>query len=587
MRFCPECKTQYDSGEVRCPNDEAPLLTLPEQDAPPLERSGLQRLQPVEADNSRYTIISKIGQGGWGGIYRAYQHSTRREVALKVLRQEVAHDDIVRRRFHREAEAVSRLKHPNTVTTFDFGETPDGLLFIAMEFIDGISLDKVIESEGKLPPARAVNIARQIALSLAEAHEKGIVHRDVKPHNIMLTSFDGSESFVKVLDFGVAKLMAVESNLTTTGATFGTPEYMSPEQVQSKDIDQRSDLYALGIILYQMLAGAPPFSGNSAVTVALSHVRQRPPAIRDRSDVPRPLLGLVKRLLAKDPRDRPQSARELAGDLEAIEARLVVPAGGDTSRMFRNMAVAMTSSWHIVVAVVVLVAVVTAVVAALRSQLPRGTWSFAPDITGEVLPTRPALSLVVSDVPTRRAADVVAGEIREANDIASEGDSDLWIADVNVARVGADDSLAEATDGGHRVMEVVAGSADGVAERVDSRVGVIPDVLREPGPVDVRTPRPDVTSSPAPVVQEITANVEGADVTVDGVTLCETPCKLEGRAGEKRKIRVLKRGFITARRRFTFAPGAEPLYIELKKVSLSQEDGLKGAPTPAEKDGLK
>ncbi len=593
MRFCPECKAQFGTGEERCPEDGAPLLTLPEKDDVPLERAGLQRLQPVEADNSRYTIIAKIGQGGWGRIYRAYQHSTRREVALKVLRQEVAHDDTVRRRFHREAEAVSRLKHPNTVTTFDFGETPDGLLFIAMEFIDGVSLDKVIEGDERLSPARAIRIARQVALSLAEAHEKGIVHRDVKPHNIMLTSFDGSDDFVKVLDFGVAKLMAMDSNLTATGATFGTPEYMSPEQVQSKEIDQRSDLYALGVILYQMLAGAPPFTGNSAVTVALSHVRQRPPKIKDRTDIPKPLLGVVKRLLAKDPRDRPQSARELAGELAEVETRLVARANRhETSRMFRNMAGAMTSSWLTPMTLTAVVLAIILAVVLLRSTLHEGGVGSLSDVVGEEVVGRPGLTLVAPDIPMRLAADVVGGEPRGVGDAVvpadgipavegSEGPDSLELA-ASPLDVEAPDLAAFAPD------VVAALPVDIRSDSWDlSAAAHHPDSVALGSDVGWVELVQDVRVAPAVVAQQINANIEGADVMIGGRMHCETPCTLEGIPGEKRRIRVLKKGYVTAKRRFTFAQSAQPLYIELQKVSLSEEDGLKGVPTPAEKDGLK
>lgn len=589
MRFCPECKAQYGPGDERCPKDGAPLLTLPEKEEAPLDRSGLQRLQPVEADNSRYTIISKIGQGGWGGVYRAYQHSTRREVALKVLRQEVAHEDLVRRRFHREAEAVSQLKHPNTVTIFDFGETPDGLLFIAMEYIDGVSLDQIIEQEETLPPARAAGIARQIALSLAEAHEKGIVHRDVKPHNIMLTAFDGGEDFVKVLDFGVAKLVAVESSLTTTGATFGTPEYMSPEQVQSKDIDQRSDLYALGIILYQMLAGAPPFSGQSAVTVALSHIRQRPPAIRARGDIPRPLLGLVKRLLSKDPRDRPQSAREVAAELEDIEARVAADDGRDGGLAFQKVAGVMTSSWLSVLTVFALVCMVIVVVVVFRGRLQEGALDPGAEVLEDVARSRPALRLSIPDVPQRLAPDVVERAPVAGRDVVALEDVPGEIVDVAIRDGGA---------GKARTAELVDRATEVVEEPGADVVGAAVVDVRGPGKLlDLVAPRPDgLPAEPPPdstalprlkTAQRILANVDGADVTVDGRTVCETPCLLHGVPGEERRLRVLKKGYLTVRRRFTFAPGAEPLYIELKKVSLSEKDGLKSAPGPAEEDGLR
>jgi hypothetical protein len=409
----------------------------------------------------------------------------------------------------------------------------------------------------------------------------------------MLTSFDGGDDFVKVLDFGVAKLMAVDSNLTTTGATFGTPEYMSPEQVQSKDIDQRSDLYALGVILYQMLAGAPPFTGNSAVTVALSHVRQRPPAIRDRSDVPRPLLGVVKRLLAKDPRDRPQSARELAGELEQVEAKMVARASRhETSRMFRNMAGAMTSRWLTPLTLLALVVAVIGAVVLLRSKLPGGGLEPQSDVVEEGLVPRPALTLVAPDLPARVAVDVVdRGALQERDVVSFDDVAPVAHGGTEVVEMGA--SFRDVVDSRRGVVTDAVVAPDAV---VRSDTVVTPDVAAQAEKVDEVVPRQDVgvvalaqdvKVAPSVVAQRITANIDGADVTVAGRTLCETPCVLQGMPGEKRKIRVLKKGYVTAKRRFTFALGAQPLYIELQKVSLSKEDGLKGAPTPAEEDGLK
>ncbi len=578
MRFCPECKAHYGLDLVRCPKDGAPLLNAPEPDAKPLERSALQRLQPLEADQSRYTIIAKIGQGGWGGVYRAYQHSTRREVALKVLRQEVAHDDLARRRFHREAEAVSQLKHPNTVTIFDFGETNDGLLFIAMEFIDGVTLDDAIQQKGSLPPLQAIRIARQIALSLAEAHEKGIVHRDVKPHNIMLTRFDEGDDFVKVLDFGVAKLVAVESNLTTTGATFGTPEYMSPEQVQSKDIDARSDLYALGIILYQMLAGLPPFTGKSAVTVALSHVRKRPPAIRNRKDLPKALRSLVWRLLSKSPGDRPQTARAVATELEAVERRLLAEVGVPGPHPLERLANALTSGWMAGLSVLAVACLVVVMVVLLRGKAMVGEGPASSARSEQ--PSRPVLKLISPDIGggwegAGRGPDLLG------QDLAGRP-SPVVVEDV-AARLDVLQGEGEGPSGLDRFAdpgELVAQPETVLPEDVDIVVPIdlAPEVLGGSA---------DTAEVAALTVQRIDANVAGADIMIGGKMVCETPCDLSGKPGERLRIRVVKRGYVTDKRKFTFAQDAQPLYIELRKVSLSETDGLKVAPTPAEEDGLK
>ncbi|MBM4356378.1 MAG: serine/threonine protein kinase, partial [Deltaproteobacteria bacterium] len=372
MRVCPECKNRFEDAVDRCPHDGTVLVELSDKDGTVMvERQELQRLQALEVGRSRYTIIERIGQGGWGGVYRAYQHSTRREVALKVLRRDVAEDISARRRFHREAEAISRLKHPNTVTIFDFGETPDGLLFIAMEYVEGTSLDQAIRRDGTIAPLRAASIARQVALSLAEAHAKGIVHRDIKPQNIMLAAHEDGQEIVKVLDFGVAKIVGSDTRLTSTGSTFGTPEYMSPEQVQSRDLDHRSDLYSLGIVLYEMLTGAPPFSGNSAVTVALSHVRTRPPPIKGPLDMPESLASLTRRLLAKQPSERGGAAADVARDLEAIELELKTGAlpPRRPGRVLRRFLAGAVAHWAAGVTVLAVVCAISAAFLVMRERL--------------------------------------------------------------------------------------------------------------------------------------------------------------------------------------------------------------------------
>ncbi len=278
----------------------------------------------------RFTISAKIGEGGMGAVYKARQRGMDRDVAIKVLLGNVARNEVVVKRFHLEALAVSKLKHPNTIQIFDFGETAEGRLYIAMEFLDGVSLHEVLKRDRVLSVRRALNVAGQMAKSLREAHAKGIVHRDLKPDNIFLCTVGEETDFVKVLDFGVAKLRDDDKergqDLTKTGTIFGTPKYMSPEQARAGTIDPRSDIYAIGVILFEMLTGRAPFDADSSLGILIKHIQEPVPFFEDvQPDLvfPEEVKDLVYRCLAKKPDDRPQSAealvRELAKAAEGLD----------------------------------------------------------------------------------------------------------------------------------------------------------------------------------------------------------------------------------------------------------------------------
>jgi serine/threonine-protein kinase len=231
----------------------------------------------------RYVIVGRVGAGGMGTVYRAEQAGMGREVALKVLRKDLGRDPDTAARFHREARTLSQLKHPNTVTVFDFGQTSDRLLFLAMELLEGEMLSSRIKRDGPLDVLFATRTACGVLRSLDEAHARGIVHRDLKPDNIFLAKVHGVQpdesEVVKVVDFGIAKIRDGERGIdalqTQEGTVFGTPRYMSPEQAQGKPIDGRSDLYAVGVLLFHMLTGRPPFTDDDAVIVMAHHIRPR------------------------------------------------------------------------------------------------------------------------------------------------------------------------------------------------------------------------------------------------------------------------------------------------------------------------
>lgn len=276
----------------------------------------------------RFQIYKKIGAGGMGAVYRARQKGMDRDVAIKVLLRELTDNETVLRRFHIEALAVSKLRHPNTIQIFDFGETADGLLYIAMEFLEGKPLQRILKDEQQVSVRRGLNIALQMARSLREAHSKGIVHRDLKPDNVVLETVGEETDFVKVLDFGVAKLAegdGQQKTLTKAGSIFGTPKYMSPEQSRGGDIDARSDVYSIGVMLYELVTGRVPFDAENPLGILIKHIQELPPTFQEvRPDlvIPGEVEDFVMRTLEKDPALRPQTAEAVIREIEKLMAEL-------------------------------------------------------------------------------------------------------------------------------------------------------------------------------------------------------------------------------------------------------------------------
>jgi serine/threonine-protein kinase len=278
--------------------------------------------------NNRFKVESKIGEGGFGAVYRGVQLATGRKVALKLLHPDMTKDENLVARFRREGMVLCNLRDAHTITTYDFDQTPDGTLYIAMELLEGRSLHQIFHEQAPLEWKRMFKILFEMCSSLAEAHAQGIVHRDLKPENVYLESRPGNPEFVKILDFGIAKVMRGDSidpaspQLTATGQTLGTLEYMSPEQLMGKQLDGRSDVYALGVVAYEMITGRLPFPDAKGpaglITAQLKQTPTPPSQANPKSGLPQAADVVILKCLAKDKNNRYPDVTALAAAIQEL-----------------------------------------------------------------------------------------------------------------------------------------------------------------------------------------------------------------------------------------------------------------------------
>ena len=319
MKVCPVCSTEYADDVRFCPNDGQTLRASgPAEDL----------VGQVIAD--RYHVLKKLGEGGMGQVYLAEHVKMGRRSAIKVMNPSMVHDPDAVARFNREAANASRITHPNVCAIYDFGETPDGLIYLAMEFVEGEPLTDLLARERTLPLGRAAGIFLQVADALQAAHDLSIVHRDLKPDNIMLARARDGSDVVKVVDFGIAKAVGGDDSqkVTKTGLVVGTPEFMSPEQLSGDPLDGRSDVYSLALVLFKMVTGKLPFEGTTVQDTMVKRLTDDPASLADtRPDLrfPPGLQACLDSALARRPVDRYQSAAKFADDVAAV---LGAPRGG-------------------------------------------------------------------------------------------------------------------------------------------------------------------------------------------------------------------------------------------------------------------
>lgn len=327
MKKCSSCGRDFPEQTTFCPFDGKKL------DAPEIV-ADIDKFLGMVLDG-KYCIESRIGQGGMGNVYKAKHVHMDTIVAVKILHPHLMSDQTTVERFRREARAAITVNHPNAIHVMDFGVTGDKTVYLVMEFLEGLSLRKILETEKFLSPEKTITTIKQVCAAVEAAHIKNIIHRDLKPDNIVILDYNTPNEQIKVLDFSIAKLKVSSEgpvNLTQQGMVVGTPQYMSPEQAEGQELDVRSDLYSLGVIVYEMLTGDLPFKATTPMALILKHIHALPRPLRElKDDISPALEAVVLRTLAKKRDDRPQSATRLAEQLEEALHQQNVPTKSETS----------------------------------------------------------------------------------------------------------------------------------------------------------------------------------------------------------------------------------------------------------------
>jgi serine/threonine-protein kinase len=502
---CPECALEFSRGEVFCAVDGARLLPISSGSG---SGSGFGPDPLIDQTLAgRYRILRKIGEGGMGIVYEAIHVVIEKRVALKILREDFSHRDDVVERFRQEAKSASRIGHEHIIDISDFGVTPNGAHFFVMELLHGNDLAEELEQRGPLPTRRAIGIALQCAKALGAAHAKGIVHRDMKPENIFMLQRDTGEDFVKIVDFGIAKMSDIDTpgaapgrKLTKTGMIFGTPEYMSPEHAAGKELDHRVDVYAMGIILYELLTGRVPFQGDTFLGILTQHMFEQVPPLRMANpscSAPPELEQLILRAVSKNADDRQQSMDELAHELNAIlqhqsPVSSSMPPPGTITHVDRQR-------------------------------------SFPPAPSSHQPPPRfPQMATIGSE------------SLYDLSPVRGKGSSvGLWAALLGILAAGI-------------VGALFILRSDSLPAAHPAAVGpapaTVPSVAATPEAAEPRAVAKEVTPAPpsATVEVEVHSEPSGAAVLVSGKSVCEpTPCRFQTPRGALIKVTVQRAGYRT------------------------------------------
>ncbi|HEY2744592.1 MAG TPA: protein kinase [Polyangia bacterium] len=483
---CPACNTRYDEGGAFCSRDGTPLVKDPQS-----MRTDL--VGQILAD--RYRVVRLVGEGGMGQVYEAQHVNINKRFALKLLRPEIVSNGEAVARFRQEAWSASSIGHENIIEIEDFATLPSGAVYLAMEFLEGVALSERMREEPALSFGEALDIMLQVSSGLAAAHEKGIVHRDMKPENVFLAQKYG-RPLVKILDFGIAKVSGADGNksLTRTGTIFGTPHYMSPEQALGKPLDLRADIYSVGVIMYELFTGRVPFEAESFMGILTKHITTQPTPPRQLAPeraIPVEIEAVIMRALAKEPEERYQTMGELGSELAAIAAELApeVLQPRPSSQVLAHISKPQSA------------------VLQARHATPRPTPMPRPPSGAVVLPSSVEVAAAVA-AKKKSAVPyfVVAGVL-----VAAAAGAVVW-----VTRAPASQPTPQ------------------------------PPLVIAPKQEQPATPPPSKPEVAAPVVEEVIVDSvpPGAKIYVDGVAVADTPEAVKVEKGKTKTVMLKKDGYV-------------------------------------------
>jgi serine/threonine-protein kinase len=515
---CPACHARYEEGGAFCSRDGTPLVKDPQAGKTDL-------VGQVLAD--RYRIVRLIGEGGMGQVYEAQHVNINKRFAIKLLRPEIVSNAEAVARFRQEAWSASSIGHDNIVSMEDFATLPSGAVYLAMEFLSGAALSDRMRQTPSLTLAEALDICLQVGSGLGAAHEKSIVHRDMKPENIFIAQKHG-HPLVKILDFGIAKVSGADGNksLTRTGTIFGTPHYMSPEQALGKPLDHRADIYSVGVIMYELFAGRVPFEAESFMGILTKHITTTPTPPRALApEMPELLETVILRAMAKEADERYQTMAELAGDLcavaEAHAPELLVPR---TSQPLASISRAAS----------------VVMGAARATPLPgRPPSGLTPLRSGQPAAAAGALASGTTPVPPRSGLSPLALSDTAQRPLAEhKRGSTLWLAVGGVLVVGVAGAVVLSTR--HRPVPTPS------VTPAPTRAAVVATA-----PLAARTTTPAVVAT-APVAKPAAVELEdiivnsipaGAKIYVDGAAIADTPEAIKVAKGTTKTVVLKKDGF--------------------------------------------
>ena len=466
--------------------------------------------------DGRYKVETILGEGGMGVVYRCSHTIIGKKLALKVLRADLARDQEVTERFLNEAKSASGIGNPHIVDISDFGQFPDGATYFVMEYLNGVPLGSAIQGGQPLPAKRLLKIGRQLAEGLAAAHAAGIVHRDLKPDNIFLIERGGDKDFVKILDFGIAKVSNTEGKLTRAGAVFGTPHYMSPEQAAGTSVDQRGDIYSLGVILYELAAAKVPFDADNFMGVLTQHMYKAPTSVREATSRPEEvsvgLEAVIMKCLSKRPENRYQSMDEVIVDIDRLLTGATPQAAGERGDAFAAPAAYYDATLpsgtaprrsRTVVAVIIAVLAVVAIAGALlklRTPTPDAT----PDVNARA-EQRPVEA--VAAVPPQATPVVALKSVM----IATEPlDAQIW---KDGKSLGQGPLAVEVPEGKNIELQIIREGYKNARVVLDGSEGPQSIKLeRVASPVRPGKPKPQATPLPKPTATKKRPSLGGGEI---------------------------------------------------------------------------